>query len=521
MTRLPLGRMIERAAAELEAVAALAREFHRECAATLGGRKWHAHFEQWLWAARADWLFSGAPLPVIPNPLAPAAAAELSRKLSLAGRERAETAGTCKRLEVLASTLAAELPPPGRTATSKDTISVTEFPLNDPGLQQPASGLLALKPTQGGPRVLVSRLHFDKLRKLHAAASASRDCGEGPGRDMASSSCTPPRQTGHGDQTFLADAYCVLARVLALQGGEMRAGGMQAACSNAVFDALHADFGLKLEGFASPVNCRFVPFCSAAEDVDAAFGSLGSFYGERAAVALRQGCHLLNPPYDAAAVSALAIRVDALLHEATAANDVLTFFIVIPYWPDKPCWRMLNDSVHRSATMLLPQCEHGFCEGAQQYRPTIWRLSNHPSSVFILQSPAARTSQAWGSGPEQRLRAAFATPVQEPPSAIIVPAQMRASPKFTAATCDAERFVNERAEQGKQTRPKVSTVPCKAAEDLGHRRRSWSTVLQGMSGKQRKKARKKIREKQRALASTRSHQDVHHKGITVPTIRKA
>ena len=53
---------------------------------------------------------------------------------------------------------------------------------------------------------------------------------------------------------------------------------MQAACPRAVFERLEADFGVAMELFASPLNARFRHFGSAAAEVDAPFGSLGSFF---------------------------------------------------------------------------------------------------------------------------------------------------------------------------------------------------------------------------------------------------
>ena len=45
------------------------------------------------------------------------------------------------------------------------------------------------------------------------------------------------------------------------------------------------------ELFASPLNCRFPRFCSAAADADAPFGSAGSFFASH----LRSGADLAHP----------------------------------------------------------------------------------------------------------------------------------------------------------------------------------------------------------------------------------
>ena len=41
---------------------------------------------------------------------------------------------------------------------------------------------------------------------------------------------------------------------------------------------LREDLGVSSELFASPLNCRFPRFCSAAVDADEPFGSVGSFF---------------------------------------------------------------------------------------------------------------------------------------------------------------------------------------------------------------------------------------------------
>jgi len=236
----------------------------------------------------------------------------------------------------------------------------------------------------------------------------------------------------------------VQARVLALQGGEERAGGMQAACSYAVFDQLRADFGVRscsftppwkprrtvppqprsltalqtcfcktqvsMELFASPLNARFDRFCSAAADVDAAFGSVGSFFSPSVDALFESGAFHANPPYDAACVSRLLCRLEELLGRAARSMRRLTFVVVIPYWPDKPCWQALAAATYTTAKVRVPQGEHGFFEGAQQHRPSLWRPANHDTSVFFLQSPAAAAALPLSAAKEQRLLRAFRTP---------------------------------------------------------------------------------------------------------------
>eukprot|EP00966_Prymnesium_polylepis_P108070 2502730-Prymnesium_polylepis.2 len=64
----------------------------------------------------------------------------------------------------------------------------------------------------------------------------------------------------------------------------------------------------------------------------------------------------------------MARRMDALLAQADGAAAPLTFVVVIPHWPDKPCWRALAESGWTRASLRVPQAEHGYMEGGQHYR---------------------------------------------------------------------------------------------------------------------------------------------------------
>ena len=79
--------------------------------------------------------------------------------------------------------------------------------------------------------------------------------------------------------------------------------GYQAACSGVVFDVMKADFGVAMECFASPLNCRWGRFCSAFPDVDAAFGSVGSFFR----FTPTSGSFEANPPFEPALIMAMQV----------------------------------------------------------------------------------------------------------------------------------------------------------------------------------------------------------------------
>lgn len=59
----------------------------------------------------------------------------------------------------------------------------------------------------------------------------------------------------------------LLANKRATQGG-----GFQASMGGDAFDVLLRHLGVRMECFASPLNCRYGTYCSAFEDTDAPFG---------------------------------------------------------------------------------------------------------------------------------------------------------------------------------------------------------------------------------------------------------
>ncbi len=148
-----------------------------------------------------------------------------------------------------------------------------------------------------GVTVRISHEHLSKLTQLHHCCSGS----------SAEADLNEP-------------FFCLLLRYKSLHGG-----GFQAALPPCVYEVLRSEFGVELEGFASPLNCRYSTFCSAFPDTDAAFGSLASFLHFRP----RTGSFALNPPFVGDLILRTAEHCDALLRSAAAAGRALAFVIVV------------------------------------------------------------------------------------------------------------------------------------------------------------------------------------------------
>jgi phosphorylated CTD-interacting factor 1 len=456
-------------ALRLQAVQELGTLFRARCDA-LGGRKHFAHFEAWLWAARAEHERSspanqGCTGVVPPIPLfagaTSAARTDLARKLVLAGLSEENARASCTALEDYCSALchrlkdaevqevqASSWPP-----TSRSTVQL----LDDvpPSLGSRAAGghgkrkrghsdhpppprapedpsgmetVRLVRLAHNDVEVAVTEHHLQKLRELFVATSCEagrtdqpppkaekRDAGkalaksakvhERPKEGLRAGGDSQSTDASKEDQPFLRAAFSVLARLMALQGGHEGAGGMQGACPPPVFDVLRTDFGVTMECFASPVNTRFLRFCSAAVDVDAPFGSVGSFFRFRP----RSGALVANPPFDPELITAMGLHMEKLLGVADQQGTVLIFIVVIPTWPERPCWQALNDSPHIAKGLRLPKSKHAYLDGGQHHgrRAIPLRLSNHDSSVFFLMSERAAAQMPVTFSKERRLREAF------------------------------------------------------------------------------------------------------------------
>lgn len=86
--------------------------------------------------------------------------------------------------------------------------------------------------------------------------------------------------------------------------------------------------GYDYECFASPINCHLDKYFSAFPDVDAPFGSLGSFFENYSKIKPGSRC-AINPPYQ---ITAMDRTVDIL--EELIASKHIHGTIVVPAWLD-------------------------------------------------------------------------------------------------------------------------------------------------------------------------------------------
>ncbi|XXQ32862.1 PCIF1 WW domain-containing protein [Plasmodiophora brassicae] len=197
---------------------------------------------------------------------------------------------------------------------------------------------------------------------------------------------------------FNTRLFALLMRYVALSDT-----GMQAACNEDVFRVLLADFDVRMECFASPMNCHFTrQYCSAFPDVDTVFGSRGSFFAFRPV----SGSFHANPPFIDDIIERMARHMDELL---AGTSQPLSFIVVVPHRAKTSAWKVLSSSVHNRYHLLLKQKAHGFCEGAQHRRSSRFKVSSCDSSIIFLQNDPGAHKYKVTDERIERLRLAFAS----------------------------------------------------------------------------------------------------------------
>ncbi|GAB5034068.1 phosphorylated ctd-interacting factor 1 [Nannochloropsis oceanica] len=297
--------------------------------------------------------------------------------------------------------------------------------------------------------VTVNQAHYDKLQALHARFG--REEQQQQQQQQQQAKCNDVK--GQEKNRFHHRLFLLLLRYSSLAGGTERGGGFQGAINEEAFDVLLRLFDCRMECFASPLNCRYPRYCSAFEDTDGYFGSLGSFFS----FFPKEGVYEANPPFLPCVIERMAQHMEELLQ---ASERPLGFVVVIPAWKPEEVqageagkeggkeegkeegkehpaavqgkaisiaiaphyhnnhknhqssrmkkgkkrpksiytasgssWRRLRESPFCVRHVLLRAQSHGYVEGSQHKLPTRFKTSYFDTSVFVLQNGAGR--EAW------------------------------------------------------------------------------------------------------------------------------
>lgn len=244
------------------------------------------------------------------------------------------------------------------------------------------------------PHADVSHAHFEKLAALH--------------RHRAETTSAESAPSAAELRTRL---YCMLTRYQALG-----AHGNQCAVPPACFDVLREHLHVSLECFASPMNTRHERYCSLFMDVDAPFGSLGSFFTFHPSA----GSYEANPPFEPHTLLAAVRHAEDLLVAADAENRPLSFAFVVPTWEPLPFHHQLERSkwlrtpgtggLHGGGALRLEAASHAFVDGAQHIKERAsdrYRVSSFGTTLAILQTRAGTAEWPVDAALYTRLADAF------------------------------------------------------------------------------------------------------------------
>ena len=267
-----------------------------------------------------------------------------------------------------------------------------------------------------GASIAVTEACLRKLVLMHNAMRRHAAAAAPPSAASAAAAAATAAATAAAsapcDAECLMRVYTLLLRYHSIGGA-----GFQAALGGRVLRELHACLGVNFECFASPLNAfySYASYCSAFPDVDAPFGSRGSF----ASFSPSSGAYEVNPPFVEGVIDAAAVRIVSLLERAEAAAQPLCFVVALPGWDDCEGYRLLSARTpFLRHTTLAAAVDHGFVDGAQHRRRRSFRESPYDTAVMVLQTSAA--AQRWpacgeagaeaaeGSGLGHRLRRALA-----------------------------------------------------------------------------------------------------------------
>eukprot|EP00532_Pseudo-nitzschia_australis_P014217 CAMPEP_0168279422 /NCGR_PEP_ID=MMETSP0141_2-20121125/20474_1 /TAXON_ID=44445 /ORGANISM="Pseudo-nitzschia australis, Strain 10249 10 AB" /LENGTH=574 /DNA_ID=CAMNT_0008222377 /DNA_START=12 /DNA_END=1737 /DNA_ORIENTATION=- len=206
--------------------------------------------------------------------------------------------------------------------------------------------------------------------------------------------------------SFEEALFCLLCRYDMIQGS-----GLQAGVPGAIMDALLKRFDCRMECFASPLNCRYDKFASAFVDVDAPFGSQGSFFelpfslddgecddlsggnddndNDSLSSQDRAICYEANPPFCEGLILQLSDKIERVLTPQLKQRPIM-FVVFVPAWRESECYQALLTNDRLTQHLILKQGEHWYAEGTQHRRKDSFRVASFDTSILFYQNEPAK-----------------------------------------------------------------------------------------------------------------------------------
>lgn len=264
-----------------------------------------------------------------------------------------------------------------------------------------SSSASMVRVTFSGVALKLHRAYLEKLQRLYDRTEVRQDSGR-----LSSS---------YHHLSFEEALFCLLCRYDMIQGA-----GLQAGVPGAIMDVLLERFDCRMECFASPFNCRYDRFASAFADVDAPFGSSGSFFElpilsddddyDVSSIAgddvgsdgdsedednlpkryIEGGiCYEANPPFCEGLILQLNDKITKVLSSKGRRIPIM-FAVFVPAWRDSECYQALLANPCLTKHLLLKQGEHWYAEGTQHRRKDSFRVASFDTSILFYQNNAAK-----------------------------------------------------------------------------------------------------------------------------------
>jgi hypothetical protein len=167
------------------------------------------------------------------------------------------------------------------------------------------------------------------------------------------------------------------------------------------FQWLRDQLGVRIECFASPLNCYNQRFFSVAKDTDYYFGSLGNFFLYHGDVSVGRvgtdeiglecgGSFEANPPFVESVMNQMAQKIDDILTKYENSPYPFSFSVVVPAWVDSDGVILMTNSrflrPRPTYVLRLLKKKHTYRPGMQHRTSHAEQPSNVDTLVFFLQN---------------------------------------------------------------------------------------------------------------------------------------
>ena len=199
------------------------------------------------------------------------------------------------------------------------------------------------------------------------------------------------------DQGFLRSAFTMLLRYHTLAGGADdadRNSGLHASVHPAFASQLYAQFGVACDAFANPINATHATFFSLFPDVDACFGSRGSFFSAPEALPPSEAIAAhVNPPFETQSIQRTSAALLSLLRSRAVAVPA-TFVMVVPHWTgDKidAAFGALLKAPECTSNKLLEPASAAYVDGHLHRLACPFFKLDSQTLLIVLQNEPAKT----------------------------------------------------------------------------------------------------------------------------------